>query len=176
MSRPLLAPILGLSALAIALAPLPAAARESGVGKMAEKMRDPDTQRAMTAAVQAMSEAMLNIPLEPFARAAEAMGDRKAARRMRGSTLRDYAGPGAEDTAREMSRKLPAIMGAMGGMAEAAEEMAPVLEGMTRDMAARMGDAIKDSARRGADGARDDSPPSARAEREDDPPPSAVEE
>ena len=171
----MLTPTLALSALAVALAPLPAAARESGVGKMAEKMRDPDTQRGMSSAVQAMSEAMLDIPLEPFARAAEAMGDRKTARRMRGSTLRDYAGPDAERVPREMSRKLPAMMGAMGGMAEVAEEMAPVLEGMARDMAARMGDAIRDSSRRGDD-SRDGPPPSARSDRDDEPPPSAVEE
>ena len=176
MSRPVLTPTLALSALAVALAPIPAAAREGSVGKMAEKMRDPDTQRAMSTAVQAMSEAMLDIPLEPFARAAEAMGDRKTARRMRGSTLRDYAGQDAERVPREMSRKLPAMMGAMGGMAEAAEEMAPVLEGMARDMAARMGDAIKDSARGGSDAARDESRPSARSESDDEPLPSAVEE
>lgn len=157
------------AALAAVLSPLPAAARASD---MVERMNDPGMQQAMTAAVRAMSEAMLDMPLEPLARAVEAMGDRKTARRMHGSTLRDVAGPRAEDEVREMGRKVPQMMGAMGGMAEAAEEMAPVLKGMVRDMAARMGDAIRDG-ERGADAHR--SGPR-REDKDEAPPPSATEE
>jgi len=109
--------LLAVPALALVLAATPAAARDGGMSRMAEKMRDPATQRALAAAVAAMSDAMLDMPLEPFARAAEAVGDRRAARKMHGATLRDVAGPDAERMPRELRRKLPAMMGAAGGMA-----------------------------------------------------------
>jgi hypothetical protein len=160
--------LLAAPAVALAFAAAPAAAKpDNATSRMAEKMNDPETQRAMATAVAAASEAILDIPLEPLARAAEAMGDRRTARRMRGSTLRDVAGPEAEDMPRELAHKLPAMMGAMGGMAVAMEEMAPALKAMAKEMGARMSDAM----RRGAD-ARDD-----RADpRDDAPPPSAQEE
>jgi hypothetical protein len=129
---------------ALVLAPISAQAREGGgAAKMAEKMRDPANQAAMAAAIRALSEALLDIPLEPFARVAEAMGDRRTADEMHGATVRDMAGPRAERMPEEMSRKLPAMMGAMGGMAQAAEEMAPALKGIAKEMGARMKDAMR---------------------------------
>ena len=165
--------LLAAPALALVSAAAPAAAKpDTATSRMAEKMRDPANQAAMAGAVAAASEAILDIPLEPLARAAEAMGDRRTARRMRGSTLRDVAGPEAEDMPRELAHKLPAMMGAMGGMAEAMEEMAPALKAMAKEMGARMSDAM----RRGADAGapRDDRGPDVRSD--DAPPPSAREE
>ncbi|MCA1662173.1 MAG: hypothetical protein LC648_08495 [Novosphingobium sp.] len=162
-------------ALALIFAASPALARESGTSRMAEKMNDPATQRAMAAAVAAASEAMLDIPLEPLVRAAEAMGDRRTARRMRGARLRDVA-PEAEDMPRELAHKLPAMMGAMGGMAVAMEEMAPALKAMAKEMGARMSEAMRgggDTARRDDRDYRDD--PSAGPPL-DDAPPAAQEE
>ena len=171
--------LLAAPALALVLAASPAAAKPGSTERMTEMMRDPATQQAMARAVAAMSEAMLDMPLEPLARAAEAMGDRRTARNMRGATVGDYAGPEARDVPREMSRKLPAVMGAMGGMAAAAEEMTPALKAMAREMGARMKDAMRDGAR-GEDGDyRNDGPrsdegadevlPSAQEEPEDGP-------
>jgi hypothetical protein len=148
---------------ALVLAPLPAAAREGSASRMAEKMRDPANQAAMAAAVRALSEALLDIPLEPFARAAEAMGDHRTADEMHGATVRDMAGPKAERMPEEMSRKLPAMMGAMGGMAAAAEEMAPALKGIAKEMGARMKDAMR-GVDAPADADRDAPPPEARDE------------
>ena len=148
---------------ALVLAPISAEARDGSASRMAEKMRDPANQAAMAAAVRALSEALLDIPLEPFARAAEAMGDHRTAEEMHGATVRDMAGPKADRMPEEMSRKLPAMMGAMGGMAEAAEEMAPALKGIAKEMGARMKDAM-----RGVDAPADTD--------RDAPPPSATEE
>ena len=165
--------LLAAPALALALAASPVAAKPSSTAQMGEMMRDPATQQAMARAVAAMSEAMLDMPLEPLARAAEAMGDRRTARQMRGATLGDYAGPEARDMPRELSRKLPAMMGAMGGMAAAAEEMTPALKAMAKEMGARMKDAMRDGARgddyRGAsrDDDADDAPPPAASEEPD---------
>ena len=123
------------------------------------------------------------MPLDPLARMADAMGDRRAARKMRGATVGDYAGPEGRDMPREMSRKLPAMMGQIGGMAAAAEEMTPALKAMAREMGERMKDAMRDGARGEGYGAgrdyRDDDrrDNDGRAvERDDGPPPSASEE
>ena len=174
--------LLAAPALALVLAASPAVAKPSSTAQMSEMMRDPATQQAMARAVAAMSEAMLDMPLEPLARAAEAMGDRRTARQMRGATVGDYAGPQARDMPRELSRKLPAMMGAMGGMAAAAEEMTPALKAMAKEMGARMNEAMRDGARgedrdyRAEDrDYRDDGPPPGAA-RDDDVPPSASEE
>ena len=164
--------VLAVPVLALAFAASPAFAREGATSRMAEKLNDPATQRAMGAAIAAVSEAMLDMPLEPLARAAEAMGDRRTARRMRGARLRDVA-PEAEDMPRELAHKLPAMMGAMGGMAASVEEMTPALKAMAKEMGARMGEAMRgagDVARQ-SDGAddrdyRDEVPPSAQDEGE----------
>ena len=136
--------LLAAPALALVSAASPAMARDDSTHRMTEQMRNPATQQAMAHAVAAMSEAMLDMPLEPLARMAEAMGDHRTAREMHGATVGDYAGPEARDMPREMSRKVPAMMGAMGGMAAAAEEMAPALKAMAREMGARMTEAMRD--------------------------------
>ena len=139
--------LLAAPAFALVMAASPAVARDDSTHRVTEQMRDPATQRAMAGAVAAMSEAMLDMPLEPLARMAEAMGDRRTARQMRGATVGDYASPAARDMPRELSRKLPAMMGAVGGMAAAAEEMTPALKAMAREMGARMEEAMRDGAR-----------------------------
>ena len=172
--------LLAAPALALVLAASPAMARDDATRRITDQMRNPATQQAMARAMAAMSEAMLNIPLEPFARAVDAMGDHRTAREMRGATVGDFAGPEARDMPREVSRKVPAMMGAMGGMADAAVEMAPALEAMAREMGARMSEAMGEGAssqdrdyrpdRR--DGRRNDRPPP----RDDTLPPSAQDE
>ena len=155
--------LLAASVLALVTVASPAMARDDTTHRVTEQIRNPATQRAMAGAVAAMSEAMLDMPLEPLARMADAMGDHRAAREMHGATVGDYASPEARDVPREVSRKLPAMMGAVGGMADAAEEMAPALKAMAREMGARMTDAMRDGARsedRGyGNDRRDDGPP-----------------
>ena len=148
--------LLAAPALALVMAASPALARDDSTRRMAQQMRDPATQQAVARAVAAMSEAMLDMPLEPLARMADAMGDRRTARQMRGATVGDYAGPEARDVPYEMSRKLPALMGQAGGMVAAAEEMTPALKAMAREMGARMKEAMRNGASDGASGPRYD--------------------
>lgn len=137
-----LLPILALAALA--LAPLPAAAK-SETTKMADKMRDPAMQGAVAAALRVMSEAMLDIRIAPFLKAAEAIRDPERARDIDPDLrVRDVA-PDAGRVPEEMSRRVPAMMGAMGSMAEAAGAMAPVLKDMAREMGAAMGEAVAEA-------------------------------
>lgn len=123
----------------LALAPAPALAK-SDIAQIAQQLRDPQMQGAMAAAVRAMSDAMLDMKIAPLLEAAEAVRDPYDARRVDPDTrLRDYAGQGAEDMPDKLSRRLPAMMGAMGGMAEAVEEMTPALKGMAKQMGAAVG-------------------------------------
>ncbi|HUQ13863.1 MAG TPA: hypothetical protein VM055_06270 [Novosphingobium sp.] len=151
-------PILALAALA--LAPLPAAAK-SDTTKMAEKMRDPAMQGAVAAALRVMSEAMLDLRVAPFLKAVEAVRDPERARDIDPDLrVRDVA-PEAGRVPEEMSRRVPAMMGAMGGMAEAVGAMTPVLKDMAREMGAAMGEAVaeaRDHAGRAEDRSHRDEP------------------
>lgn len=123
----------------LALSSVPALAR-SEVAQVAKQLRDPQMQGAMAAAVRAMSDAMLDMKIAPLLEAAEAIRDPDRARDVDpDARLRDYAGNSAEDMPEQLSRRLPAMMGAMGGMAEAVEEMTPALKGMAKQMGAAVG-------------------------------------
>ncbi len=127
-------------------APRPDYTRDMAPGDLAERMSDPETQDRMADAVGGMSEAMLDISLAPFARALDAAGDHEAADELgRHATLRDVARPDAERVPREMARRVPEMMGAMGGMASAMERMLPEL--------ARAGEEMRGAAERAARGA-----------------------
>jgi len=138
---------LAASLAAAALAPATALAREpaapvaddGAVRHMADKLNDPRTQMAVTAALVAMSEALLDIKVEPFAKAAEAAGARDAVRDLPpDATLRDLAGQEADQMQTQLARRTPEMMGRAAGMATALEALLPQL----RAMAERMKDAL----------------------------------
>lgn len=159
-------PFRAAAALALALAAQPALAR-SETARMADKMRDPAMQGAVAAAVRAISEAMLDFRVAPLLDAVEAVRDPMHPRRADPDTrVRDIAGPRAERVPEEMSDRVPAMMGAMGGMAKAMEAMTPALKGMAKEMGRAMGEAAA-----GARGDADRDTP-----RDDDEIPSAQEE
>ena len=127
---------------AVVLAPVPALAREreSGLSEMSARLADPELQGAIAGMLGALSNAMLDMKVAPIAKAAEAMGDRKLARRVGpDTTLRDLAGRDSARMQRELDEKLPQAMTAMAGMAGAMEAMLPQLEAMARQMGEQMG-------------------------------------
>jgi hypothetical protein len=146
----LLVAILGGALGAAAALPVPALAREAHGGQVAEALANPGTQQAMAGAMAAMTEALLDLKVGPFAKAMEGMDDsaghRKAARRIDpDATLGDLAGPEARRMPREVSRKLPKMMGAMAGMAGAMEAMLPQLEAMGAKVKDAMGQSNGDA-------------------------------
>ena len=150
MSRTLL-----LALLAAAVAPASASANESGdLRRVADEMADPQTQQRMARAMGAMAEAMLDMPVGPLLRAADAAGGMREARRLpRDARLGDLAGPDSRRLPRDMARAVPEMMGAMGGMAGAMEAMLPEL--------ARVGERMREAMERGrgeGDHWRDDDP------------------
>ncbi len=126
------------------LAPVPAIARDKsirdkGLGEAVEKLSDPRMQKSIATAMAALSQALLGIRMAPFARAMESMddatGDPDAARDIDpDATLGDMMGPDAERLPQELSARVPAMMGAMAGMAGAVEGMLPELEAMGKQM------------------------------------------
>lgn len=135
-----------------------ATSAQSPAARIAEKMQDPATQKAMTAAVKAMAEAMLDIEMAPFRKAMEAAGGTKRAAEIdEHETVRDMAGPNAGKLPDEMAKRVPATMGAMGKMAGLFETMLPQMAEMAEDMGAAVErEAAKDS------GAAEDDLPTAR--------------
>lgn len=130
-----LAMIAPLAVLAASPALAREAPRDSGLAEMEARLSDPRTQNAMGEALGDMLAALMQIQAEPFAKAMARMGDGKAARAIpKGATLGDLAGPQARHMPREVAAKVPAMMGAMGAMAGAFEEMLPQLEAMGRQM------------------------------------------
>ena len=122
-------------------APVPALAQdrtEEDAARVADTLRDPVLQESVAAGMAAASEALLDVPLAPLARAvAEAAGDdpRDVDPNM---TLRSVS-PEAEDVPAEIHDKLPRVMGAMAGVAGGVSAMIPAL----REMAARMEEAVE---------------------------------
>jgi len=122
-------------------APAPALAQdrtEEDAARVADTLRDPALQESVAAGMVAASEALLDVPLAPLARAvAEAAGDnpRDVDPNM---TLRSVS-PEAQNVPAEIHDKLPRVMGAMAGMAGGVSAMIPAL----REMAARMEEAIE---------------------------------
>ncbi len=121
------------------LAPAPAMARDNGLHQISEKLSDPRLQHSLAAALAALSEAMLDMKMAPFAQAMDQMGniggDKHRTRHIDPDmTLRDMAGADAAHLPQEIDRRLPQMMGAMAGMSHAMEGMLPQLEAMAGRM------------------------------------------
>jgi hypothetical protein len=129
---------------ALALAPVPALARDHADEDFASDLSDPRKQEAMGNAMAAMMGALLGMKTDPLVRAMERMGDHKAARRIpRGATLGDLAGPEAKRMPAEMRRRVPAMMGAMGELAGMMQDIAPELEAIGDDFERQMDEAAR---------------------------------
>jgi hypothetical protein len=135
--------LVSLAALAaLALAPVPALARDTADEDIASKLSDPRKQEAMGNVMAAMMTVMLSIKAEPLARAMKRMGEDKAARKIpRGATLGDLAGPEAKRMPAEVRRQVPAMMGAMGELAGMMKDLAPQLEAIGEDFDRQMDEA-----------------------------------
>jgi hypothetical protein len=129
---------------ALALAPVPALAREAADEDFASELSDPGKQQAIGNAMAAMMGVLLNLKTDPLARAMERMGDHKAARKIpRGATLGDLAGPEARRMPAEVRRRVPAMMGAMGELAGMIQDIAPELEAIGDDFERQMDEAAR---------------------------------
>lgn len=130
------------TAVLLALAvPLPAVAQttetEAATAEIERKLGDPATQAAMAEGMAAASEALLDVPLAPLARAVKQAAGEDPDEVDPDMTLRRVS-PGAEDVPHKVRESLPRMMGAVAGMAGGLGAMMPAL----REMAERMREAV----------------------------------
>jgi hypothetical protein len=120
-------------------APLPALAQVSGTevatAEIESTLKDPAMQAAVAEGMAAASEALLDLPLAPLAKAIAEGEDPNAVDP--GMTLRSVS-PGAEDAPRKVRESLPRMMSAMGSMAGGMGAMIPALREMAERMRAAM--------------------------------------
>lgn len=123
-------------------APLPALAQDSeaeaATAEIQETLGNPATQAAVAEGMAAASEALLDLPLAPLARAVKQAAGEDPEDVDPDMTLRRVS-PEAEDVPAKVRESLPRVMGAMGAMAGGMGAMMPAL----REMAARMRDAME---------------------------------
>ena len=119
--RPVLSAV---AALGVGLS-APAVAQGRPLADVSAAMRDPLTQQRMAGAVRAMSDALLDLRVAPLLKAIEAVEGGSTDAVDPELSLRDYAGPDAERVPRELSRRLPETMDALGEVTAAFEAALP---------------------------------------------------
>ena len=133
------APILTAALLAIA-APVAASAQdaEGTAAEVERALGDPATQEAMAEGMAAASEALLDVPLAPLAKAVARAAGEDPEDVDPNMTLRSTS-PAADDVPSRVRQELPRVMGAMAGMAGGMGAMVPAL----REVAERMREAVE---------------------------------
>jgi hypothetical protein len=110
---------------------------EAAAARTAETLGDPVLQEQVAGAMVAASEALLDVPLAPLARAVAQASGEDPRDIDPDLTLRDVS-PEAQEVPGEIHDKLPRVMGAMAGMAGGMSAMIPAL----REAVDRMKDAV----------------------------------
>ena len=123
--------ILSVLAGACALISTPAfASPESEVGRVAEELSDPVRQAQIAVAATAASEALLDVPVAPLARAVAQIEGHDPDYVDPDLRVGDLVDPETADAPREFAHRLPEMMGAMAGLAVAVEDMLPSLRAL----------------------------------------------
>lgn len=106
--------------------------------ELVERLEDPAEQQRVAGMLGAMGEVLLSLPIGPMMEAmAKATGDPDPDVDP-STTVRDLAGPEAEDLPEEIADKVPQMMGMMAGMVEGLDAMRPMLEAMAETMRERV--------------------------------------
>ena len=122
-----------------ALVPLPAlaqdAAEDSGLARAAEEMRDPVRQEQVAVMAEAVIASLLEMPVGNLLRSAAEIAGEDPEEIDPNTTLREAAGPGANEAPRLAARALPKMMSATGALAGALETMLPEMRRIGEDIA-----------------------------------------
>ena len=121
-----------LPALAVAGALLPATALAApgDAARVAEDLNDPVRQEQMAAVAEAVTTAVLDMPVGPLMRAAKTMAGEDSEWVDPDLRVGDVVGPEAADAPREFAHRLPQMMGALATAAATMEAMLPELRAM----------------------------------------------
>lgn len=130
-----------------ALAPLPALAQDvaedSGLARAAEEMRDPVRQEQVAVMAEAVIASLLEMPVGNLLRSAAEIAGEDPEDIDPNTTLREAAGPGADEAPRLAARALPKMMSATGALAGALETMLPEMRRIGEDIARNLPDDIE---------------------------------
>ena len=130
-----------------ALVPLPAlaqdAAEDSGLARAAEEMRDPVRQEQVAVMAEAVIASLLEMPVGNLLRSAAEIAGEDPEEIDPNTTLREAAGPGANEAPRLAARALPKMMSATGALAGALETMLPEMRRIGEDIARNLPDDIE---------------------------------
>jgi len=125
---------------AATLAPLPALAAEdqpdnSGLARAAEEMRDPVRQEQVAVMAEAVIASLLEMPVGNLLRSAAEIAGEDPDEIDPNTTLREAAGPEADEAPRLAAKALPKMMSATGALAGAIETMLPEMRRIGEDIA-----------------------------------------
>ena len=130
-----------------ALAPLPALAQDvaedSGLARAAEEMRDPVRQEQVAVMAEAVIASLLEMPVGNLLRSAAEIAGEDPEAIDPNTTLREAAGPEADEAPRLAARALPKMMSATGALAGALETMLPEMRRIGEDIARQLPDDIE---------------------------------
>jgi hypothetical protein len=131
-----------------ALAPLPAlaaedAAEDSGLARAAEEMRDPVRQEQVAVMAEAVIASLLEMPVGNLLRSAAEIAGEDPEEIDPNTTLREAAGPEADEAPRLAAKALPKVMSATGALAGAIETMLPEIRRIGEDIARSLPDDIE---------------------------------
>jgi hypothetical protein len=130
-------------------APATAQATDDRIAEATDMLADPTTQDRVARAMQAMSRAILAMPVGPMADAVREIDpDAAMADLPPNARLADLMGDDAATMPGEMAAQSRTMMRMMSVLGRQMAVMAPVLRDMAREMGAQMGREIRD-ARRG---------------------------
>ena len=133
---------------AATLAPLPALAAEdqpdnSGLARAAEEMRDPVRQEQVAVMAEAVIASLLEMPVGNLLRSAAEIAGEDPDEIDPNTTLREAAGPEADEAPRLAAKALPKVMNATGALAGAIETMLPEIRRIGEDIARSLPDDIE---------------------------------
>ena len=117
-------------AVAGALSPATALAAPGDAARVAEDLNDPVRQEQMAAVAEAVTTAVLDMPVGPLMRAAKTMAGEDSEWVDPDLRVGDVVGPEAADAPREFAHRLPQMMGALATAAATMEAMLPELRAM----------------------------------------------
>lgn len=131
--------LIATAALTALVTPSLAAAQdaEESVAEIEQTLGNPATQAAVAEGMAAASEALLDVPLAPLARAVKQAAGEDPDEVDPDMTLRRVS-PESEDVPGKVRESLPRMMGAMGSMAGGMGAMMPALREMAERMRAAM--------------------------------------
>lgn len=126
-----------------ALLPLPALAAEdpsedSGLARAAEEMRDPVRQEQVAVMAEAVIASLLEMPIGKLLQSAATIAGEDPQAIDPNTTLREAAGPGADEAPRLAAKALPQVMSATGALAGALETMLPERRRIGEDIARKL--------------------------------------